>query len=102
MRPAAGRLVDHLLRQVDRVEHHLVEVLARFLQLRDQMSSRTALSSLPRNCLFRIVRRAPQLVGAVVALELQDAVLHFAAVDDQDREHAVVGQRHELDLAERA
>ena len=65
------------------------------------MSARTWFSSLPRELLVQEIRGTPQFLGRVIALELHDAVLHVAAVDDHDREHAVVGQRQELDLAQR-
>ena len=100
MRPPDAGGIDHLLRQVDRVEHHLVQVLARFLQLAEQVLAHGA-QLLAAELLIQIVRGAPQLLGAVVALELQDAVLHLAPVDDQDRQHAVIRQRHEFDLAQR-
>jgi hypothetical protein len=39
--------------------------------------------------------------SAVVAVHVQDAVLHLFVVDHEDREDAVVRQRQELDLAQR-
>ena len=100
MRPPVDRRVDDLLREPDRIQHQLVQVLARFLELAEQVIAHRA-QLLAAELLVQIVRRAAQLVRAVVALELQDAVLNLAPVHDQDREHAVVRQRHELDLAQR-
>ena len=85
---------------MDRIEHHFIEVLARLLQLIEQMLAHL-IQLLACELLIQVVRRAPELFGAVVPVELQDAVLYFPAVDDQDRQHPVVGERYELDLAQR-
>ena len=75
-------------------------LLARLRAARAAMSLRApAPASCPRQLLVEEVRGAPQLVGGVIALELDDAVLHLAVVEHQDHEHAVLGERHELDLA---
>ncbi len=97
---AVGTLAEHLLRHADGIEHQLVHVAAGFLQLRQQLLAHvTELAA--AELLVEEVRRAAQLLRLESALELQDPVLHLAAVDDQDREHPLVRQPEELDLRDR-
>jgi hypothetical protein len=51
--------------------------------------------------LVEVVRGALELIGREAALELDDAVLHLAVVEDEHYQHPVLGQRHEFDLGDR-
>ena len=99
----AGRrpgLLVQALRHRDGVEHLLVEPRVRFLQLAQHLlvhlGERAAAAVLVEE-----IGGAPQLLGAVVALELDDAVLHLAVVHHQHDQHPVLGQADELDLRQR-
>ena len=94
---AAG---EQPVRDGDRVDHHLVHLLARFLELRNQPVANFI--ELPAaELLVKVGCRAPQLFGRVIPVELQHPVLHLAAVHHQDGEDAVLGQPDELDLGQR-
>ena len=88
------------LRQRDRVHHQAIHLLAGFLQLRDQLRAH-AREFLAAELVVQVGAGAPQFIGREMPVELQDAVLHVAPVDDQDREHAVAGKPDEFDLRKR-
>ncbi len=101
VRVALDRLVrEGALRERDRVHHHPVHLLAGFLQLGDEPRPHAG-QLLPAEQLVQVGRGAAQFLGREVTVELHDAVLHLAAVDDQDRQHAVARKSHEFDLRER-
>jgi hypothetical protein len=54
----------------------------------------------PAELLVQKVRGTLELIGRVMALELDDTVLHFAVVEHQYHQHPVLRQRDELHLGD--
>ncbi len=88
---------EHVLRHGDGIQHDLVHVRVGFGQLAQDLLAHLAQCA-AAELLVEEVRGAPQLIGRVVALELDDAVLHFAVVEYEHRQHAILGQDDELDV----
>ncbi len=57
-------------------------------------------SDAPGEFAIDVVRRLHQFAFAVLAVGMNDAVLHVALVDDQDHQYTIRGQREKLDLAQ--
>src|SRR6516162_9770385 len=95
---AAG--LEHLLRDGNRIQHDLVHVGARLGELAQQLLADLAHRA-ATNLLIEIIRGTLELIGRVVTLELDDAVLHLAVVEDQHDQHAVLGESDEFDLRQR-
>ena len=92
--------LEHVLGDVDGVLHQRVHAFARFVHLAQDFLAHLR-ERLAAATLGQEIGRASQLVGRVIALELDDAVLHFAVVEYQHDERAVVRKPDELDLRDR-
>src|SRR5580765_6670014 len=98
LKPALAAALEHLLGHRDGIEHDLVHVRVRLGELAQDLLTHLAQGAAAA-LLAEVVRGALELLGAVAPLGLDDAVLYLAVVEDQHHEYAVLGERHELNLA---
>ena len=85
------------MRNADDIEHRLVHRIARLFKVFDE--ARVDVRQLDTGIIFvNVVGRTLEFVCGIVALGMQNAVLHFAIIDDQDGEHPVIREWQELDL----
>src|SRR5256886_14575961 len=83
-RPSAP--LEHLLGHGDRLQHDLVHVCVCLGELAQDLLAHLAQRA-PAELLVQKVRGTLELVGRVMALELDDAVLHLAVVSHQYHQH---------------
>jgi len=95
---AAG--VEHLLSDGDGIQHDLIHVSARLGELAQQLLAHLAQRA-AAELLVEVIRGTLELVRRIMALELDDAVLHLAVVEHQHDEHPVLREPDEFHLRHR-
>ncbi len=88
---AADAGLEYVLRHGDGIEHDLVHVGAGLAELAQDLLAHLRQRA-AAELLVEKVGGALELVGGVVALQLDDAVLHFALAVHQHDQHAVLGE----------
>ena len=94
------RIREDLMRHLDGLDHQRVHRRPRLLEVGEEQLADLR-QRMTAEAFVQVVRRLAQLVGAEISLHVHDFVLDLAIVHDEDREHALTGQRQELDLAQR-
>ena len=92
--------LDSQLRHGYRIQHQPIQAFLRLLQLTEELLTQFGQSQAAAGGVEN-GRSATQLVGAVAARQLDDAVLHFAIVIDQHHQQPTARERQEFELSER-
>src|SRR5215472_17246430 len=92
-----ARDLEDLLGDCDRIQHDLVHVGACLGKLAQQLLAHLAERAAAK-LLVQVVRGTLEIIGRVVPLELDDAVLHLAVVKDEHDQYAVLREPDELHL----